>query len=73
MATATISAEPTKSAVSSCGARVIPVTGGTSNLPRRALRLLLLNLLTPISPLVTYCVDCRVRYKITAWRKTQRL
>ena len=25
------------------------------------------------SYLVTYREDCRVRYKITAWRKTQRL
>src|SRR5882672_3486218 len=77
MAMATTSAELRRSAASSCGARAIPVTGKRINRSRpprlKALKLLMVRQPSSISHLVTYREHCRVRYKITAWRKTQRL
>src|SRR6266498_520516 len=73
MVTATTFAELRRSDAFSCGARATQVTGRGRPHRLKALKLLIASQLTPISHLVTYREDCPVRYKITAWRKTQRL
>src|SRR6266542_5153472 len=73
MVTATTFAELRRSDAFSCGARATQVTGRGRPHRLKALKLLIASQLTPISQLVTYREDCPVRYKITVWRKTQRL
>jgi hypothetical protein len=66
MATATTFADQTKSAACSSGVGIILVIGGSSPLRLNEVKVLISNRLTPISHLVTYREDCRVRYKMTA-------
>src|SRR5438128_11863658 len=70
---ATTSGEPTKSAASNSGARVIRAIGERRPLRPKALKPLNLNRLTSFRVLVTHGEPRRVRYKISACRKTQRL
>src|SRR6266508_4598103 len=52
---------------------VILAIGGRATPRLKALKPLNLNRLTSIRVLVTYRDHCRVRYKISSWRKIQRL
>lgn len=67
---ATPSAARTTCAGSRRGAKPIPATGSVRRLPRKALNPLRISQLSPLSPLVTQRVDCRLRYKMTVLRKT---
>ena len=73
MATATTSADPTKSRAFNSGAKAIRDTGKPENQLQIPFNLLMAKLPSPLSPLVTLSPRRPVRYKITASRKTLRL